>query len=51
MLAAISTATKLVFEAQSDRDTVEPQVQMLREFVAHNKDWCGLAKTPDDART
>ena len=50
MLAAISTATKLIFEAQSDRDTVEPQVQMLREFVAHNKDWCGLAKTPDDAR-
>jgi microsomal dipeptidase-like Zn-dependent dipeptidase len=50
MLAAISTATKLIFEAQSDRDTVEPQVQMLREFVAHNGDWCGLARTPAEAR-
>ncbi len=36
--------------AQSDRDTIEPQVQMLREFVVHNKDWCGLAKTPAEAR-
>jgi hypothetical protein len=35
---------------QSDRDTVEPQVQMLKEFVEHNKDWCGLAKTPAEAR-
>jgi microsomal dipeptidase-like Zn-dependent dipeptidase len=50
MLAAISTATKLIFQAQSDRDTVEPQVQMLLEFVAQNRDWCGLAKTPADAR-
>ena len=50
MLAVISTATKLMFQAQSDRDTVEPQVQMLREFVAHNGDWCGLAATPADAR-
>ena len=38
-------------EAQTDRDTVEPQVQLLREFVAHNGDWCGLATTPDDAAT
>ena len=50
MLASLSTATKVVFEAQSDRDTVEPQLQMLREFVVHNSDWCGLAKTPTDAR-
>jgi hypothetical protein len=35
---------------QNDRDTVEPQVQMLKEFVEHNKDWCGLAKTPTQAR-
>ncbi len=49
MLAAISTALKLE-QAQSDRDTVEPQVQMLREFVVHNRDWCGLATTPDEAR-
>ena len=49
MLAAISTALKLE-QAQSDRDAVEPQVQMLLEFVAHNHDWCGLARTPDKAR-
>jgi hypothetical protein len=36
---------------QTDRDTVEPQVQMLREFVAHNRAWCGLAQTPEQART
>lgn len=36
---------------QSDRDTVEPQIQMLIEFVAHNRAWCGLAKTPTEART
>jgi microsomal dipeptidase-like Zn-dependent dipeptidase len=36
--------------AQRDRDTVEPQVQMLREFVVHNRDWCGLARTPAEAR-
>src|SRR4051794_24194729 len=35
---------------QTDRDTVEPQVQMLREFVAHNASWCGLARTPAAAR-
>ncbi|MBP7529374.1 MAG: hypothetical protein KA801_15715 [Syntrophorhabdaceae bacterium] len=35
---------------QSDRDTIEPQVQMLKEFVVHNKDWCGLARTPAEAR-
>ena len=35
---------------QSDRDTVEPQVQILKEFVAHNAAWCGLATTPDQAR-
>lgn len=35
---------------QSDRDTVEPQVRMLREFVAHNRAWCGLARTPAEAR-
>lgn len=36
--------------AQSDRDTIEPQVQMLKEFVVHNKDWCGIAKTAAEAR-
>jgi hypothetical protein len=36
--------------AQSDRDTIEPQVQMLKEFVVHNKDWCGLARTAAEAR-
>jgi hypothetical protein len=36
---------------QTDRDTVEPQVQMLLEFVAHNAAWCGLARTPLEART
>jgi microsomal dipeptidase-like Zn-dependent dipeptidase len=50
LLAAVSTATKFVFQAQSDRDTVEPQIQLLLEFVAHNRDWCGLAKAPADAR-
>jgi hypothetical protein len=35
---------------QSDRDTVEPQIQMLKEFVAHNGAWCGLARTPGEAR-
>jgi hypothetical protein len=35
---------------QSDRDTVEPQIQILKEFVAHNAEWCGLATKPDDAR-
>ena len=35
---------------QSDRDTVEPQIQILKEFVAHNAAWCGLATKPDDAR-
>ena len=49
LLAAIATASK--FEAaQGDRDAVEPQVQMLKEFVAHNSDWCGLATTPGIAR-
>ena len=49
LLAAIASASK--FEAaQGDRDAVEPQVQMLKEFVAHNGDWCGLATTPDIAR-
>ena len=50
MLATLSTFTQGRFEAQSDRDTVEPQVQMLREFVVHNADWCGLATTPGEAR-
>ena len=50
MLAVLSTASQLMFSAQSDRDTVEPQVRMLREFVAHNGDWCGIATTPDEAR-
>ena len=50
MLASISTATQLLFAAQSDRDTVEPQVRMLREFVAHNGAWCGIATTPVEAR-
>ena len=50
MLATLSTFTQGRFEAQSDRDTVEPQVQMLREFVVHNADWCGLARTPAEAR-
>ncbi len=50
MLATLSTFTQGRFEAQSDRDTVEPQVQMLREFVVHNADWCGLATTPAEAR-
>jgi len=36
--------------SQSDRDTVEPQIQMLKEFVAHNQDWCGIARTPVEAR-
>jgi hypothetical protein len=49
VLAAVSTALKLE-GGQSDRDVVEPQVQVLREFVAHNGDWCGWAKTPDEAR-
>jgi microsomal dipeptidase-like Zn-dependent dipeptidase len=49
LLDAIASASK--FEAaQGDRDAVEPQVQMLKEFVAHNGDWCGLATTPDIAR-
>ena len=50
LLAGISTASIGSFTAQSDRDVVEPQVRMLREFVAHNGAWCGLARTPDQAR-
>ena len=50
MLAMISTATQLVFEAQSDRDTVEPQVRMLREFVAHNRPGAGSRRRPATAR-
>jgi hypothetical protein len=50
LLAGLSTAPGSLLNPQSDRDTVEPQVQVLREFVAHNSDWCGLAKTPHDAR-
>jgi microsomal dipeptidase-like Zn-dependent dipeptidase len=34
----------------TDRDVIEPQVQMLKEMVAHNRDWCGLARTPAEAR-
>jgi microsomal dipeptidase-like Zn-dependent dipeptidase len=49
LLAAVSTALTLD-HVQSDRDAVEPQVHMLREFVAHNRDWCGLATTPAQAR-
>lgn len=41
----------LAVAPQSDRDTVEPQIQMLKEFVAHNGAWCGIAKTPVEART
>jgi hypothetical protein len=41
---------KLMNSPQTDRDTVEPQIRMLREFVAHNRAWCGLARTPADAR-
>ena len=50
MLAGLTNASSGTFTAQSDRDTIEPQVQLLREFVAHNRDWCGLAMTPADAR-
>ncbi len=50
MLSALANLTTPGYVAQSDRDTVEPQIQMLREFVAHNGDWCGMACTPDDAR-
>jgi Membrane dipeptidase (Peptidase family M19) len=49
VLAALSTGLE-PGTAQSDRDVVEPQVQLLREFVAHNRDWCGLATDPDGAR-
>lgn len=40
-----------MLSGQTDRDTVEPQIRMLKEFVAHNGSWCGLAFTPGDART
>jgi hypothetical protein len=50
LLAGLSTFAGGKLNAQSDRDVVEPQVQMLREFVVHNQDWCGLATTPDQAR-
>jgi hypothetical protein len=50
MLDLLSNLSDPAHVAQTDRDTVEPQVQMLREFVAHNADWCGLAATPGDAR-
>jgi hypothetical protein len=49
LLAALSTGLDFV-HAQTDRDAIEPQVQMLHEFVAHNEDWCGLATRPDEAR-
>jgi hypothetical protein len=49
LLAALSTGLDFV-HAQTDRDAIEPQVQMLHEFVAHNNGWCGLATTPDVAR-
>ena len=51
MLAGLTNASSGNFSAQNDRDTLEPQVQMLREFVAHNGDWCGIARTPQEART
>lgn len=46
----LATIAQFPASPQSDRDTIEPQIQMLREFVVHNKDWCGLAKTPAEAR-
>jgi hypothetical protein len=49
LLAALSTGLDFI-HAQTDRDAIEPQVHMLHEFVAHNKDWCGLATTPEKAR-
>ena len=45
MLAALTNAPTANFTAQTDRDTVEPQVQMLREFVAHNAS-TGAASPP-----
>lgn len=51
MLAALANLGTPGYGPQSDRDAVEPQVQMLREFVAHNLSWCGIATTPADARS
>jgi hypothetical protein len=50
MLATLTNLATLGYRAQTDRDTVEPQVQMMREFVAHNGAWCGLAANPAEAR-
>lgn len=47
LLTTLSTGLEF---SQTDRDAIEPQVQLLHEFVAHNKDWCGLAAAPDEAR-
>ena len=46
----LASIAQFPLSPQSDRDTIEPQVQMLKEFVTHNKDWCGLARTPAEAR-
>jgi len=50
MLATLTNLATIGYKAQTDRDAVEPQVEMLREFVAHNRSWCGLASNPADAR-
>jgi microsomal dipeptidase-like Zn-dependent dipeptidase len=47
----ITALNCLTTSPQRDRDIIEPQVQMLHEFVTHNSSWCGLAKTAHDARS
>ena len=51
MLAMLSTASQLMFAPQTDRDTVEPQVQDAARVRRPQRRLVRVATTPDEART